>query len=310
LDSEKRKTYRAQANNLRESLEKYINDHADYDHLRMYHSGSVEKGTALSTINDMDVAVYLKAAKEDVEEGDLLTWLRDRLIEAKPQNMDASQILPIEAGAHCVTITYKGTGLDVDMVPVIYDGEPDGKGYLIPWGMDDRVLTSIPLHLAFIRKRKEEHPDHFAQVVRLVKWWAKLQKGANQSFRFKSFMLELICAHLVDTGKMDVTDYPTALAQFFGYILNSGLKERVIFADNYDADDVPDKTDVEIIGIFDPVNPDNNVASRYTEENRMLIVDEAQKAFDAITQAKYSITKGEAAELWKRVFGHSFFIAI
>ena len=33
------------------------------------------------------------------------------------------------------------------------------------------MLTSIPMHLEFIRKRKKAQPDDFAHVVRLVKWW-------------------------------------------------------------------------------------------------------------------------------------------
>ncbi len=55
--------YRAQVNRLREKLDKYIYEHPDYALVKMLHSGSVRKGTALKTINDMDVAVYIKADK-------------------------------------------------------------------------------------------------------------------------------------------------------------------------------------------------------------------------------------------------------
>ena len=51
--------YRAQVNNLRNKLANYIADHPAFDLVKMLNSGSVAKGTALKTFNDMDVAVYV-----------------------------------------------------------------------------------------------------------------------------------------------------------------------------------------------------------------------------------------------------------
>jgi hypothetical protein len=78
------------------------------------------------------------------------------------------------------------------------------------------------MHLDFIRKRKSANPTHFAQLVRLIKFWAKLQKQADDDFRFKSFMTELIVAKLADDGT-PLNDYPTALMRFFNYIAVDGL---------------------------------------------------------------------------------------
>ena len=69
------------------------------------------------------------------------------------------------------------------------------------------IETSIPLHLEFAKKRKQAQPNHFAQVVRLVKFWARRMKQERDGFRFKSFMVELILARLSDCG-MDFSDYP------------------------------------------------------------------------------------------------------
>ena len=46
--------YRAQVTYLRETLTKYIQDHPHYDLVKVLHSGSAAKGTALKTLNDMD----------------------------------------------------------------------------------------------------------------------------------------------------------------------------------------------------------------------------------------------------------------
>ena len=51
--------YRAQVGRLREKLERHITEHPDYGLVKTRHSGSVAKGTALTTINDMDLAVYV-----------------------------------------------------------------------------------------------------------------------------------------------------------------------------------------------------------------------------------------------------------
>jgi len=250
--------YRAQVNRLREKLDKYIAEHPDYALVKMLHSGSVRKGTALKTINDMDVAVYIKADKAP-EGNNIVNWLADRLREAYP-NLNYDQFT---TQTHCVTVSFRGSGLDVDVAPVLYEGDSNDCGYLITKDTGDRVLTSIPLHLKFIRNRKNNNPKHFAQVVRLIKWWSRIQKRNNQSFRFKSFMAELILAHLADNG-LDMSNYPSALESFFAYVVSTGLSKRISFTDYYAASKLPSSNGA-VIEIFDPVNANNNVAFRYTD---------------------------------------------
>jgi hypothetical protein len=300
LKQEDVEDYRAQVNRLREKLDKYIADHPDYALVKMLHSGSVRKGTALKTINDMDVAVYVKADKAPSNSNDLVNWLVARLREAY-SNLNYDQFT---TQTHCVTVSFRGSGLDVDVVPVLYEGDSNDCGYLITKDIGDRVLTSIPLHLQFIRNRKTNNPKHFAQVIRLIKWWSRIQKRNNESFRFKSFMAELICAYLADKG-LNMSNYPVALESFFAYIVSTGLKNRIYFTDYYNASKLP-STNGAVIEIFDPVNPDNNVALRYTDEQRELIVEAAYDALDALTEAHHATTQGRAIDLWKIVLGPSF----
>src|SRR5947209_5386702 len=70
-----------QVNRLRDDLVDYIREHPDYSLVKMLHSGSVAKGTALSTLNDMDVAVYVKKAAIP-DERKLISWMMDRLKES------------------------------------------------------------------------------------------------------------------------------------------------------------------------------------------------------------------------------------
>jgi hypothetical protein len=292
--------YRAQANRLREQLEKHIDKHPEYGLVKMRNAGSVAKGTALKTINDMDLALYVKASEAPSAESELLNWTAARLREAYP-NHPADKICP---GHHAVTISFSGSGLDVDVVPVLYEGEPEDVGYLIVPGTGQRVKTSVTQHLEFVRARKAMLPFDFAQVVRLVKWWVRRRKTLNEDFHFKSFMVELICAHLADTGT-DFSDYPAALEGFFAYVVQTELTEPIAFDDFYDASELPPSTAAEI-EIFDPVNPENNVAERYTRGQRLKIVEAADEAVSAIAEAAYATTKGRAVDCWQIILGPSF----
>ena len=301
LPGEVAQDYRDQVNRLRKRLKKHIDENPGFALVKMLHAGSVAKGTALKTVNDLDAAVYVRSDDAPGDDSGLVPWLAKRVREANP-NLHHDQI--VESN-HCVTISYRGSGLDVDVVPVLYEGEEDDKGYLVDKNSGARMLTSIPLHLEFIRKRKNANPIHFAQVVRLVKWWVKELKSKDPSFKCKSFMIELILAHLGDRGEIQLTDYPEALSGFFTYLVKSELRERIAFTDYYGASSLPAPTGAAI-EIFDPVNPDNNIAVRYADSDRQRLVSAAEAAGDAIDEALFSDTKGRAVECWQLVLGSSF----
>lgn len=300
LKREDAKEYREQVGRLRDKMASFVKDHPNTPLIKMLLSGSLAKGTALKSINDIDVAVYVKASDAPNSEAELLEWLAARLREAYPQ-MAPTQIQP---KTHVVCVSFMGTGLDVDVAPVHYDGLPDDRGYLYAIDTGKRVLTSIPLHLSFIRTRKNAHPDDYAQVVRLIKWWVKRRKSVDPDFRCKSFLTEMLCAHLSDTGaKFD--DYPAALESFFTYVVKSQLKERIAFADYYPASDLPASAS-DAMEVFDPVNSKNNVAAGYTNSTRRKIVDAAEEALESLSEARFAMTKERAVDCWREVLGPSF----
>ena len=300
LSREDAEEYREQVRRLREQLDKYASDHRDYGLIKTLLSGSLAKGTALKILNDVDVAFYVKVEKAPSAEPALLNWLAERLREAYHQ-MKPDQIKP---NNHSVCIKYAVSGLSVDVVPVQYKGDADDRGYLFASDGGRPVLTSIPLHLAFIRKRKAQQKDHFAQVVRLVKWWVRLQKSKDEEFRLRSFMVEMILAHLADSG-VSFADYTVALEKVFGYIVKSRLKTRISFTDYHPASKLPEPTG-KAMEVFDPVNETNNVAAIYNDNHRQKIVTAAQEALEAISEARFATTRGRAIECWQDVLGPSF----
>jgi hypothetical protein len=291
--------YRAQARRLREKLEGYIADHPDFTLKKMMVSGSLAKGTALKSLNDIDVACYVSGAQAPHKIQALLDYLAERLRKAFP-NMSPDQVQP---QTYSVTVSFRGSGLDVDVVPILYDGDTDWYGNLVSQEDGSLLMTNIPLHLAFIRKRKAAQEVHFAQVVRLVKFWARRMKSEKDGFRFKSFMIEMILAHLCDQG-LDLSDYPEALQHFFTYIATTGLKDRIVFSDYYDGAKVPELADP--VQIIDPVNAYNNVSRLYTRGEADAIIDAALDAGDAIDAALAAPTKQDTVYYWQKLFGPGF----
>ncbi len=248
--------HREQANRLRSRLETYMSEHPDFVIRKMVLSGSLAKGTALKDIDDIDVAVYVSSKDAPEKVGELIDWLAERLRTAFP-NFSREQVV---ANPSTITVSFVGSGLRVDVVPILYDDDKDWKGHMVSKHTGEKILTSIPLHLEFIRKRKEKHDKHYAQIIRLLKFWVKQRKAENPDFRFKSFMIELIVAHLVSQG-LSLDNYPEALAKIFAYIAADGLKSPIAFSDNYNSALCTEFPNT--IHIWDPVNHTNNVKQGY-----------------------------------------------
>src|SRR5690606_32510650 len=145
LPKEKADQYRAQARGLRERLDNYLTEHPDFTLKKMLLSGSLAKGTALRTLNDIDIACYISGADAPQDISALMEYLADKLRKAYP-NFQYDQVKP---QTYCVTVSFRGSGLDVDVVPVLYYGDPDWYGNLVSQHDGSFLETCIPRHLEF-----------------------------------------------------------------------------------------------------------------------------------------------------------------
>jgi 2'-5'-oligoadenylate synthetase 1, domain 2, C-terminus len=302
---------RAQVNYLRERIEVHIAAHPDYDLVKLRASGSTAKHTAIrrrkNEGSDADVAAYVRASSVGgigVDETRLLEWLRDRCIEVYGKTKDAEDF---SISHHAVGITLRGTGLKIDVAPVLYEGEPDDRGYLVTRD-GTRVLTSVTQHLSFIGKRKRLAGPGYAELIRLLKAWIREAKQNDKTLRCKSFLIELLVAHLWDHGwngtPLQVNDYPRAFEQVLAFIVQTELRTPISFTDYYSASAIgagPDSMQV-----WDPVNPDNNIVKLYTDLDRGRLVDVAKNAFEETNWAALAPTKGDANQAWRTLFGPSF----
>jgi hypothetical protein len=291
---------RKQANDLRDKLDRYISEHPEFALKRMMLSGSLAKSTALATTSDIDVALYVANA-EAPETDDLAEWLVTKLRAAYP-NKDPDDIQPQR---YSVCIKFRGTGLDIDVVPILYDGNLDWDGQLVNKHDGTLLTTNIPRQLEFFKKRKDEAGSHnYRQVIRLLKYWSKQRKAAKPDFRCKSFLIELLVAHLYDRGKIDVDNYPLAMRQFFDALGCWLLRDRISFNDYYADNKIPESDD--LIQVIDPVNPNNNVTGAYGTNELNVLEQEALAASDAIVAAEDAPTKQEALDYWRSVLSNSF----
>jgi len=311
ISSEEAAKRRTQVNHLRTRLEAYIAAHPDYDLVKLRASGSTAKHTAIrrrkTEGSDADVAAYVRAANVggvDADESGLLAWLKDRCMEVYGATKVAEDFTISD---HAVAITMHGSGLKIDVAPVLYEGEPDDRGYLVT-RRGDRVLTSVTLHLSFMTTRRTAAGANYRELIRLLKAWIREAKRNDDQLRCKSFLLELLVAHLWDNGwngeALAVDDYPRAFEQVLSYMARTELLTPISFTDFYAAGEI--KATSDPIQVWDPVNPGNNVTRTYTETDRQRLVKTATTALEDIAWATQAPTKGDANDAWRNVLGPAF----
>ncbi len=172
-----------------------------------------------------------------------------------------------------------------------YSWQPSSQGA-------DPIKTSIEGQLEFIKKRKNADP-RYRNMVRLLKKW----RNESELEKLRSFMIELILAHVLD-AQGPAQSFESGIQRFFLYLAQSKLQSPISFPEHGKITQFPKAAVV----ILDPVNKDNNVGVRLADEERQEIVAAAETALNTIETAIWSGTKGETLDLWKEVMGRSFTI--
>ena len=295
----KRKEYIDQVNNLISELTKKISGDSSFKVKGFKKTGSLIKGTVLKPKGDYgvdaDIAVFLdvsESEKTDIEE--LHSIILKLLKAVYPTKVSEDfKVQPRTLGIH-----FRVSGLDVDLVPVIPIPTEPGFGWQPSSQRGDPVKTSIQGQLDFIKNRKDAD-GRFRTLVRLLKKW----RNTHELDRFRSFTIELIVAHLYDRdGAIDSVE--SGLQRFFMYVAQDELKTPITFPELGVITSFP----ADPVVILDPVNTDNNVAARLTDDERREIVVAAKTAWETIEAASWKAEKGTTLDLWKDVMGRSFTI--
>ena len=293
LPGDKRKEYHAQVDRLIANLCRNVRDKTKIKITKVVKAGSFAKFTILrktgDTPVDVDVVFYVcgeSAGSETLE--DLTARIYDLLVEQYP----TKSVEDFQIQRKAATVTFVGSGLMVDIVPVIEDPDRSGYGWQYDIRDGSKVVTCAPCQIKFVRDRKNLDGD-FRTLVRMAKKW----RNWAEVKPLKSFAIELILAHLLDTrGKEGSIEQ--RFRDFLLYIAQSELKEVISFPENVGP--IPDFDDPVVI--LDPVASDNNVASRISEAERKEIVAAADAAWET---ANFASAEDDDA-IWKELFGPKF----
>jgi tRNA nucleotidyltransferase (CCA-adding enzyme) len=292
LPDDKRTEYHEQVDRLISELSKTVRSKTEINITKVVKAGSFAKYTILRKTNDdpvdVDVVFYIsgKNAKSETIET-LSETLHALLISIYPNK----SVEDFEIQRKAATVKFVGTGLSVDIVPVIENTQKPGYG--VQYDRDgSTVETCAPCQIKFVRDRKEKDKD-FRTLVRLAKRW----RNHAEINPLKSFAIELILAYILDkdgcTGSIE-----KRFRRFLLYIAQSELKEKISFPEN--TGEIPSFSDSVVI--IDPVCNTNNVASRISESERKEIVATALQAWEIVNLASVD----DDTEVWKEVFGPRF----
>lgn len=293
LPADKRKEYHAQVDRLVSALTSKVHEQTDVKITKVVKAGSFAKFTILRKTSedpvDVDVVFYIAGRSVDKETLASLTQLiYDALIKLYPNK----SVENFEIQRKAATVQFVGSGLSVDIVPVIEDPARVGYGWQFDIHDGTKVQTCAPCQIKFIRDRKDKDAD-FRTLVRLAKKW----RNRIELTRLKSFTIELIMAHvLAKNGPAGSIE--KRFRDFLLYIAQSGLKEVISFPEN----GLVLKQFKDPVVILDPVCSSNNVASRITEAERKEIVAAAEAAWETANFA----SQEDDIEIWKELFGPRF----
>ena len=295
LPQNKRNEYHKQVDRLISGLTEKLHeqDTIEIKIKKVVKAGSFAKYTILRKTSedpvDVDVVFYISGLDPDKETLDSLSqMIYSTLISLYPNKV----VDHFEIQRKAATVRFIGSGLSVDIVPVIEDPENAGYGWQYDIHDNTKMQTCAPCQIKFVLDRKNVDTD-FRTLVRLAKKW----RNHVELKPLKSFVIELIMAHvLAKNGTEDSIE--KRFRDFLLYIAQSGLKDVISFPEN----GVVTTTFADPVVILDPVCSSNNVASRISDNERKEIVEAANNAWET---AHYASTE-DGIEIWKELFGPRF----
>lgn len=291
LPKDKRETYNAQVDRLIAALRDSLKKQDKITIKRVVKAGSFAKHTILRKTSedavDVDVVFYISGEKVDEE---TFSSLSQKIYEALIKLYPNKAVEDFEIQRKAATVTFVGTGLDVDIVPVIENPNKEGYGWQFDRVDGSKTETCAPCQVKFVKDRKDQDPD-FRTLVRLAKRWR-----TKAECPLKSFHIELIMAHVLEVNGKEGS-LEKRFRDFLLYIVESGLQDVIKFPENRTISEFTDP-----VVILDPVCDTNNVASRITEAEREEIVRIADGSWET---ANFASVEGDF-EIWKELFGRSF----
>ena len=293
LPDDKRKEYHVQVDRLIAELSRRLKDHDEINITRVIKSGSFAKHTILrkTTTDPLDVDVVFYISGKELSE-ETLQGLNDTIYTLLLDIYPNKNVEDFEIQRKATTVTFIGSGISVDVVPVIADESRDGYGWQFDLNDGGVIESCPPCQIKFVRDRKNIDND-YRTLERLSKKW----RNYYEVEPLKSFHIELILAFILDqegsSGSVE-----ERFRRFLLYIAETELQQLVSFPEN----PIPLGNFSDPVVILDPICSTNNVAARITEDERAEIVKAADESWEI---AHFASVENDHTE-WKSLFGPSF----
>jgi tRNA nucleotidyltransferase (CCA-adding enzyme) len=259
--------------------------------VKIRNSGSFAKGTSLLPLSDLDMVFYLHEKKFEFNFDNMLESVR-KIVKGKYPNNE------VRTQTKSVGLIFSD-GFRIDIVPAYY---PEGENleervFIFNRKKEEWIETSIKLHLDFVSAYKKKF-EKYSSLVRLLKSWNNKGK-----YSIRSFVLELVVAKCVDLGFISQS-LNGCFMEVLNYIERTRLRERITFENFYNLNQV--KPNRDVYQIWDPVNPENNIANDFEEQHINHFVLGAKEAMEYTKKAQKSKDEQEILLFLKNVFGDTF----
>jgi hypothetical protein len=198
-------------------------------------------------------------------------------------------------GTKAVKIKFTGTGLEVDIVPVVPLKSPQEYVWQPQTGGGGKYITSVTKQLGFASTHRSGNSS-YTSTVRALKWWRNYKELDDLS----SFVIELIVAYL-ETTKGKQTNIEEGIIRFFKFVSDPTFPS-ISFKEAINAVPNPPPT----IFVADCTNNENNAAKKINDFNWDEIKKEADEAFETLNIAQSKNYEGDTIQEWKSIFGPSF----
>ena len=295
LSREKKASYHQQIDFLKDNVSKAIDNIENTKVEKIIQSGSWKKGTALAPKGDypldIDMVFYLNLEENtsfDAEE--LRSEIIKVLCKAYPHKTEED----FTDGQKTIGVIFRGSGLEVDIVPFIPEKGNTTYGRQPRKKLDSgEFKTSVDKQLDFIARIKNKN-SNFTSIVRILKSWRNYKE-----LELSSFSIELVVAYLIEIGRItNISSINHSIITFFEF-LGKGDPVEIYFsgAIGSKAEDTP--------WIADPTNNENNTVNVSNYEWKE-IIEMAETAFETLSYAQTVQERGKTLELWKEIFGPSF----
>ncbi|WP_375437305.1 CBASS oligonucleotide cyclase [uncultured Hymenobacter sp.] len=297
--------YRTQITNLRNKLQAKIDadNSTGIKVTRFIIAGSWKKHTVLRPKGEhpVDVDLVLFVSGDESLQTDV-DKLHDFVVKYLLEIYPIKEVGDVEAEGKtkAIRIVFKGTGLEVDIVPVV--PLPNSATYV--WqperGGGGRYITSVDGQLDHAAAARKRNPL-YTSVVRMLKYWRNHQELKPE---LTSFAIELVVDYLDATyGVKSSTE--ESIIRFFGFV--SGRLFPTISFPN-----AINQVGLLPLGhpvwIADPTNNENNAGNKITTSSWTEVKGKALVAFEALNYAQAKADGGGTVDEWKEVFGPSFSI--